>query len=149
MRTINMIVIHCSATKEGKDYSVMNITWWHKKRGFRTIGYHFLIHADGTIDGAKEGCRSLNKIGAHAKGKNLHSVGICYIGGKKNGKAADTRTVIQTHSMRGLVKGLQSMFPDSRVVGHRDLSVDLNGDGIITKSEWMKDCPCFDVKTEL
>jgi len=149
MRIINMIVIHCSATEEGNDYSVADITRWHRKRGFFTIAYHFLVHPNGTIDGAKEGCRPISRIGAHAKGKNLHSIGICYIGGMKDGKASDTRTVIQTHSLRGLVKALQSMFVGAEAVGHRDLSVDLNGDGVITKSEWMKECPSFDVKTEL
>jgi len=124
----------------------------HKKRGFRTIGYHFLVHPDGTIDIG----RKLYEIGAHAKGKNLHSVGICYVGGlekkkKKTDKriAKDTRTVQQIHALRALDAVLKSLFPDSEAVGHRDLSVDLNGDGVISKNEWMKQCPCFDVKTEL
>ena len=98
----------------------------------------------------------MKEIGAHAKGKNLHSVGICYVGGLTREtipgiipKPKDTRTVQQIHALRALDASLRSMFPDSVAVGHRDLSVDLNGDGVISKGEWMKECPCFNVKTEL
>jgi len=149
MRTINLIVVHCSATEAGVDYSVEEIDSWHRKRGFRKIGYHFLVHIGGEISGEKEGMRSLSEIGAHAKGKNRHSVAVCYIGGMKDGKAWDTRTVPQIHGLRALVAALESMYPGAEVVGHRDLSVDLNGDGVITKDEWMKECPSFDVKSKL
>ena len=128
MRTINLIVIHCSATEEGKDYSVEEITRWHKARGFRTIGYHFLIHSDGSIDGKAEGCRSIMEIGAHAKGYNRRSIGICYIGGLLYGEPADTRTAAQINAMRCLVKALYSIFPCS-VIGHNEVS--------------NKACPCF------
>ena len=148
MRNIDLIVIHCSATEAGKEYTVEDITRWHQARGFRTIGYHFLIHANGKIDGAAEGCRPVQEIGAHAKGYNQRSIGICYIGGLKYGEPLDTRTPAQIESVRLLVKVLQSIFP-SEVVGHRDLSIDLNGDGVITKNEWMKSCPSFDVKIDL
>ena len=148
MRTINLIIIHCSATEEGKEYSVEDITNWHQARGFRTIGYHFLIHSDGSIDGKAEGCRSIMEIGAHAKGSNRRSIGICYIGGLRYGKPADTRTAAQINAMRCLVKAIQSIS-SSAVVGHRDLSADLNGDGVIQKQEWMKACPSFNVEKEL
>ena len=144
MRTIDLIVIHCTATEAGKEYTVEEITKWHQARGFRTIGYHFLIHLNGTISNG----RSINEIGAHAKGYNRRSIGICYIGGLLHGEPFDTRTPAQIESIRLLVKVIQSIFP-SRIVGHRDLSVDLNGDGIVSKSEWMKQCPCFNVETEL
>lgn len=134
MRTINLIVIHCSATDEGKDYSVEEITRWHRARGFRTIGYHFLIHQDGSIDGKAEGCRSIMEIGAHAKGYNRRSIGICYIGGLLYGEPADTRTAAQINAMRCLVKALQSVFP-SVVIGHNEVS--------------NKACPCFNVEKEL
>jgi hypothetical protein len=146
MRRIDLIVYHCSATEEGMDYTVEEITKWHKARGFRTIGYHFLIHLDGKIDGAKEGCRPITQIGAHAKGKNLHSIGVCYIGGVKDRKPYDTRTAEQIDSIRAMDAVLKSMFSDAESVGHRDLSVDLNGDGIIQPQEWMKACPSFSVK---
>ena len=134
MRTINLIVIHCSATEDGKDYSVEDITRWHKARGFRTIGYHFLIHSDGSIDGKAEGCRSIMEIGAHAKGYNRRSIGICYIGGLLHGEPADTRTAAQINAMRCLVKALQSIFP-SDVIGHNEVA--------------NKACPCFNVEKEL
>ena len=134
MRTINLIVIHCSATEEGKEYSVEDITNWHQARGFRTIGYHFLIHLDGSIDGEAECCRSIMEIGAHAKGHNRHSIGICYIGGLLYKKPADTRTHAQINAMRCLVKALQSVFP-SDVIGHNEVS--------------NKACPCFNVEKEL
>ena len=134
MRTINLIVIHCSATEEGKEYSVEDITRWHKARNFRTIGYHFLIHQDGSIDGKAEGCRSILEIGAHAKGYNRRSIGICYIGGLLYGEPADTRTAAQINAMRCLVKALQSIFP-SDVIGHNEVA--------------NKACPCFNVEKEL
>lgn len=149
MRKIDLIVIHCSATEGGQEYSVEEINSWHVARGFRKIGYHFLVHLNGEIDGAYEGMRRIEEIGAHAKGYNLHSIGVCYTGGLKKKEPWDTRTVAQIHALRALVKALQSMFPNAEVVGHRDLSVDLNGDGVIQKSEWMKACPSFDVKTQL
>ncbi len=146
MRDINLIVIHCSATKEGIDYDVAEIRKWHLKRGFKDIGYHFLIHLDGSIERG----RPWDQPGAHAKGYNNNSVGICYVGGldsKSNPK--DTRTVAQIHSLRASVQMLKAQHPLIDTVGHRDLSVDLNGDGVITQDEWMKSCPCFNVKTDL
>lgn len=147
MRTINMIVIHCTATKEGKDYSVDTIRQWHKARGFRDIGYHFVIGLDGDINRG----RNIEQSGAHAKGYNSNSIGVSYVGGL-NGfrKPKDTRTTAQIHALKAIVNVLQCIYGDDiKVVGHRDLSVDMNGDGVITESEWMKSCPCFDVETEL
>ena len=140
-----MIVIHCSATEAGRDYSVDTIRKWHKARGFRDIGYHYIVHLDGKIDRG----RPIKSKGAHAKGYNAESVGIAYIGGLKDGEPFDTRTIEQKYALRALVEVLESMYPIGQVVGHRDLSVDLNGDGVISKNEWMKACPSFDVKTEL
>jgi N-acetyl-anhydromuramyl-L-alanine amidase AmpD len=145
MRTINLIVIHCSATEQGQDYSVDTIRSWHKKRGFKDIGYHFVIHLDGSIEAG----RGVEEMGAHAKGYNANSIGICYIGGVKSKKPYDTRTEAQIHALRRIVETLQIIYPRSAVVGHRDLSVDLNGDGVVSKNEWMKSCPSFEVKTEL
>ena len=140
MRNINLIVIHCTATKEGKEYSVGDIRKWHKRRGFRDIGYHFLIGIDGTV---KQG-RPIEQQGAHAKGYNANSIGIAYVGGLDSyGKPKDTRTTAQIHALRAAVSVLKALYGNVGVVGHRDLSVDLNGDGSISKNEWMKACPCF------
>lgn len=90
----------------------------------------------------------MERIGAHAKGFNAHSIGICYEGGLDcNGHPKDTRTEWQKHSMRVLVKVLLKDYPGSKVCGHRDLSPDLNGNGEIEPEEWIKACPCFEVKT--
>lgn len=152
MRTINRIVIHCSATEEGDStWTVERIREYHmakppKGRGFLDIGYHLVVYADGSVH---EG-RKIERVGAHAQGYNDHSVGICYIGGLRKGVPTDTRTPAQRLTLRNLVTVLRIVYPEIQwVVGHRDLSVDMNGDGVITPNEWMKSCPCFDVKTEL
>lgn len=140
-------MIHCLATKEGVDYSAEQVRSWHvNQRGFRDIGYHFLIHLDGTIEKG----RPIGQSGAHAKGYNKHSIGVAYVGGlDKNGKPKDTRTVAQYHALRRCTETLKVIYPIQHMEGHRDLSVDLNGDGMISENEWMKSCPCFDVATEL
>jgi len=145
MRTIERVVIHCTATEAGKDYTVADVRKWHKARGFRDIGYHFLIHLDGTIERG----RPWDQPGAHAKGYNNTSIGIAYVGGLVDGKPYDTRTEEQKHALRACKRMMRAMFPTIDVCGHRDLSVDLNGDGVISKNEWLKACPSFDVKTEL
>lgn len=133
MRSINQIIIHCSATREGKDYTVADITRWHKARGWRTIGYHFVIYRDGSVHKG----RNLEEIGAHCVGHNAHSVGICYIGGlSADGKTSkDTRTQEQRTALRRLVEDLQQQFPGATLHGHREFA--------------NKSCPCFDVKRDL
>lgn len=133
MRRINQIIIHCSATREGKDYTVADITRWHKARGWRTIGYHFVIYRDGSVHKG----RNLEEIGAHCVGHNAHSVGICYIGGLSadGKKSKDTRTQEQRTALRKLVEDLQQQFPGATLHGHREFA--------------NKSCPCFDVKRDL
>jgi len=145
MREINMIVVHCSATKEKRWYDADDIRSWHLNRGFRDIGYHMIVRLDGSLEAG----RKITEMGAHAKGYNTNSIGICYIGGlDKEGKAKDTRTPEQKKSLDRLIHSLRIAFGKLKVVGHRDLSVDLNGDGVISKDEWMKECPCFNAKEE-
>lgn len=150
---IDAIVIHCSATPEGKDVRAKDIEREHLKRGFKCIGYHFVIDLDGTIE---EG-RPLTMNGAHCEkpgfsGRpyNQHSIGICYVGGvAKDGKTPkDTRTDAQKLAMQALVANLTMQYPITEVIGHRDASPDLNGDGKISRWEWLKSCPCFEVKAE-
>ncbi len=145
MRALRWFVVHCSATEAGRNFTVNDVRAWHKQRGFRDVGYHFVIYLDGTLAAG----RPLEQIGAHAEGYNADSVGVCYIGGMLKGKAADTRTAAQRETLRTLAKTFKALYPHIKTVGHRDLSVDLNGDGVITPSEWMKECPSFDVKTQL
>lgn len=149
---IDAIVIHCSATREGQDVRASDIDKMHKERGFAMIGYNYVIDLDGTVE---EG-RPLTRDGAHCNTKGLsgksynkHSVGICYVGGlDKDGKAKDTRTPAQKIALADLVRRLVMEYPVVEVIGHRDASPDLNGDGTISSNEWIKACPCFDVRAE-
>lgn len=149
---IDAIVIHCSATKEGQDIKASDIEKVHKARGFKRIGYHFVIDLDGTIEKG----RPLNMNGAHCntsgisgKPYNSHSIGICYVGGlDKNGKPKDTRTDKQKVAIHNLVYSLLTQYPVKEVIGHCDASPDTNGNGEVEPSEFIKACPCFNVKSE-
>lgn len=140
------IIIHCSATRAGQDFTAADIDRWHRARGFRSIGYHFVIRLDGTIEPG----RDVSLDGAHCTGWNRRSIGICYVGGlDKEGRPADTRTEAQREALIRLVEDLRLVYPDIRqVIGHRDTSPDRNGDGIISPNELIKMCPCFDVRNE-
>lgn len=152
MKTIDSIVIHCSATRAGQDVRAADIDKWHKERGFAMIGYNYVIDLDGTVEVG----RPLSMDGAHCntaglsgESYNKHSIGICYVGGlDENGNPADTRTPEQKLSMTNLVNKLCDEYPITEIIGHRDASPDRNGDGVISRNEWIKQCPCFDVKSE-
>lgn len=111
MRTINYIVVHCSATREDCVLTPENLEAEHRRRGFNGIGYHYYIRKDGTV--------------------------------------VDTRTPEQRSALRLLVFQLLKQFPSTRLCGHRDLSPDLDGDGVMKPEEWVKQCPCFEVAKEL
>ena len=146
MRKINLIVVHCSATPEGRDVTAADINKMHIARGFKKIGYHYVVRLDGTVEtGRKE-----NEIGAHAKGYNANSIGVCYVGGlASDGKTPkDTRTPAQKSALKKLLHTLKQRYPDARIVGHRDLSPDTNHNGKVDKWEWIKACPCFDATPE-
>lgn len=131
MRKITEIIIHCSATQEGKDFTVQDIDRWHRQRGWDGIGYHFVIYRDGSIHAG----RSLQRVGAHCLGHNANSIGICYIGGlSKDGKPKDTRTAVQRKALVELVNKLRLEFPLASVHGHNEFAA--------------KACPCFDVSQE-
>lgn len=152
MKTIDSIVIHCSATRAGQDVRAADIDKWHKERGFAMIGYNYVIDLDGTVETG----RPLSMDGAHCntaglsgQSYNKHSIGICYVGGlDENGNPAGTRTDEQKTAMHELVLQLMKKYPIVEVIGHRDASPDKNGDDKITPNEWIKQCPCFDVKSE-
>lgn len=143
MRKIDSIIVHCSATKAGLDFSAVDIDRWHRERGFNSIGYHYIVCLDGKIEKG----RDVLLMGAHCKGWNERSIGICYIGGlDKNGLPADTRTNAQKRVLYQLIMDLQKEYGILQVLGHRDTSPDLNGDGVIEPYEYVKSCPCFNVK---
>lgn len=142
-RRVELIVIHCSASRADRDFTEHDLEVCHLRRGFSGIGYHFYIRKDGRTVAT----RPVEKVGAHARGYNAHSIGICYEGGlDAKGRPADTRTVRQRDAMAALLIELLQRYPGSRVLGHRDLSPDLNGNGEIEPEEWVKQCPCFDVE---
>ena len=146
MREVNLIVVHCSATRADRDFTENDLEVCHRHRGFNGAGYQFYIRKNGDI----KNTRPLEKPGAHALGYNAHSIGICYEGGLDvRYRPADTRTEWQKHSLRVLIRTLLMDYPGCRVCGHRDLSPDRNGDGRISPEEWVKECPCFEVTSKL
>ncbi len=134
MRKINKIILHCTATKEGKDYTVAQIRDWHVNgNGWKDIGYHFVIYRDGSVHTG----RDIATIGAHCAGQNADSIGVVYVGGlDAAGKPKDTRTAAQKTALRQLVDKLCRQYGISRqkVYGHNEFA--------------NKGCPCFDVKKE-
>lgn len=142
MRKVDLIVVHCSATREDRDFTEHDLEVCHRRRGFNGVGYHFYIRKNGDI----KTTRPLARVGAHAKGHNAHSIGVCYEGGLDgNGCPKNTLTRWQEHSLRVLIAVLLKDYPGSRVCGHRDLSPDRNGNGEVEPEEWVKECPCLDV----
>lgn len=131
-RNINELIVHCSATPEGKSFTTDDIKKWHLARGFSDIGYHYVIYLDGSVHAG----RSIDKIGAHCTNHNSHSIGICYIGGvAKDGKTPkDTRTEAQKKSLIKLLKDLLVLYPKASIHGHRDFA--------------NKACPSFDATKE-
>ena len=128
-RRIDLIVIHCSATRATQRYTVDDCRRDHRARGFADIGYHYYITRDGVVHRG----RPLHTEGAHAYGYNRHSIGICYEGGlDENGRPADTRTDAQKDTLSKLLNRLSQDYPDAGITGHRDLP------GV------RKECPCFD-----
>lgn len=133
MRKITEIILHCSATPAGRDISAADINRWHRERGFRCIGYHYVIRLDGSIEHG----RPESEIGAHCIGHNAQSIGICYIGGLSpdGSRPLDTRTPQQRISLSHLIRQLKERFPRIKIYGHRDFA--------------NKNCPCFDIHKEL
>lgn len=131
-RYINEIIVHCSATAEGKDFTVSDIKKWHLARGFSDIGYHYIIYRDGSINKG----RDESKIGAHCTGHNSNSIGVCYIGGcTADGKTPkDTRTEAQKNSLLKLLRELKNKYPKVSIHSHKDFA--------------NKACPSFDATKE-
>ena len=140
-RTIKEIIVHCSATPEGKDKTVQKIREEHIKQGWSDIGYHYVIYRDGTINNG----RDVDLIGAHCSkgGHNQYSIGVCYVGGVENKpntpyyllKAKDTRTHEQKGSLLSLLIDLKRLYPNAKIYGHHDFDAG-------------KECPSFDAKKE-
>ncbi len=121
MRNIDKIIIHCTATPEGKDYTVDEIRGWHVSgNGWKDIGYHFVVHLDGEVSLG----RPVDQIGAHCKGQNANSIGVAYVGGcTADGKTPkDTRTAAQKKALRNLVAILEHSFPGATLHCHNEFA---------------------------
>lgn len=131
-RLITELIVHCSATPAGRDVTASDIRHWHREeRGFADIGYHFVVRLDGRVECG----RPLAVAGAHCRGHNSRSVGVCYVGGiSSDGRPADTRTPAQRQALLGLLMALRCRFPCASIHGHRDFAP--------------KACPCFDATAE-
>lgn len=130
-RKIDKIILHSTATPEGMDVDAKRITTWHKHRGFATIGYHYVVKLDGTIE---EG-RSIHDVGAHAKGYNRTSIGVVYAGGcDEDMNPKDTRTEEQSMALVNLLSALMEMYPNATLHGHNEFT--------------QKACPSFNVQEE-
>lgn len=155
-RAINALVIHCAASLNGVSLARIGhpgktaaqvIDGWHRERGFERspkfrlhcnghlahIGYHYVID----VDGGRESGRDIDERGAHARGHNYDTVGICLVG-------TDKFTRAQWATLRQTVTELLSLYPAARVCGHRDLSPDVDGNGKVERHEWLKTCPGFE-----
>lgn len=134
MRKITHVVIHCTATPEGRPHTVADVRKWHKAKGWADIGYHWLIRLDGTIEQG----RSEAIAGAHVEGWNATTIGVVYVGGVDavNFKPKDTRTKEQKAALRSLIAKLRRQYPGAEVLGHRDFP------------KVNKACPSFDARKE-
>lgn len=132
VRNIKEIIVHCSDTPDGKDFTVADIRRWHLARNFSDIGYHYVIYRDGSVH---EG-RNVDISGAHCTNHNSISIGICYIGGRAavGTTPKDTRTEAQKKALVDLLKKLKKLYPNATIHGHREFAA--------------KACPCFDAKQE-
>lgn len=130
MKEKREIILHCTGTEYNQIVTLADVRRWHKARGWRDIGYHYLIQQDGRIDAG----RDVKLQGAHCKGHNVGTIGIAYVGGLVNGQPVDTRTHNQKKAIIMLFRQLNAMFEITGISGHRDYC--------------NVACPCFDVKQE-
>lgn len=133
MRDIDKIIVHCTATPEGRNVTKKDLYRWHViEREWSDIGYHYLIDLDGVV----HDCRPVERSGSHCKGHNRKSIGIAYAGGmtKDMKQAKDTRTEEQEMALSYMLEWLKIQYPKAIIYGHRDFST--------------KECPSFDAKKE-
>lgn len=131
MRKITEIIVHCTATRERLDIGAAEIDRYHRQRGFDSIGYHYVVRLDGSIEKG----RDESAVGAHCLSHNVCSIGVAYVGGlDADGKPKDTRTPAQKRSLSALLTELRRRYPGAKIHGHRDFAA--------------KACPCFDATKE-
>lgn len=132
-RTITHIVVHCTATKEGYSFTAKDIDKWHKSKGWKGIGYNYVVRLNGQVEDG----RDVNIIPSHVLGYNETTIGVVYIGGlDDNMQPKDTRNEAQKVALTKLLTELKKIYPKAIIQGHRDFP------------KVNKACPCFDAKTE-
>lgn len=130
-RRIDAIIVHCTATPPDMKVTVDDIDRWHKARGWKGIGYHYVVDLNGTVYRG----RTDNSVGAHCRGHNAHSIGVCYVGGlDTQGRPTDTRTPEQKEALLKLMTVLKKRYPHAKIYNHRRFA--------------NKACPCFDAEKE-
>ncbi len=129
---INLLIIHCAATKPSMDVGAKEIDQWHKARGWSKIGYHFVIRRNGVVEMG----RPITETGAHAKGYNRKSIGICMVGGiDERGRPDDNFTHAQWEQLKTMVAKFMKEYPGIKVIGHNEVAA--------------KACPSFNVQNWL
>ena len=146
MRTINRIFVHCTATSQSISIRRIQQSW--RNMGWKSPGFHYIIEADGRITQLLDESRCANGV----KGYNANSIHVAYIGGIEHisgkWKPVDTRTDAQKASLISLLRELRRRYPDAKILGHRDISPDKNGNGKVDAWERIRECPCFDAIPE-
>jgi N-acetyl-anhydromuramyl-L-alanine amidase AmpD len=139
-RSIKYIVFHCTAGQSTQSTQSIK-QFWANKLGWKSYGYHYLVNANGSI----EHITPLNRTTNGVAGFNANSIHVCYKGGFRG---RDTRTDAQKKALMDLAIQLKKAYPNAKLMGHRDFSKDLDGDGVIEPHEYSKLCPCFSVTKE-
>jgi len=128
---VDYFVVHAAATTPSMNIGVAEIREWHLARGWDDVGYHLVIRRSGVVEYG----RNFSTRGAHTRGYNSKSLGICLVGGlDSEGLAENNFTEEQFDTLEQVLKGLHVLFPLATVKGHRDFP------------DVTKECPCFDVE---
>jgi N-acetylmuramoyl-L-alanine amidase len=140
MRKIKFIVVHCTAGRPNQATESI-LDYWKRVLKWKSVGYHKLINENGSVETLSSDEHPTNGV----RGHNHHSIHVCYKGGFD---AIDTRTQAQKIALTVVLTAYKKKYKNAIILGHRDLSPDLNKDGKITSNEWVKICPCFSATTE-
>lgn len=145
MRKITRIFVHCTASYQ-KTTTIKSLLNEFKAKGWSEPGYHWVIDCDGNVHQLLDE----EKVANGVKGYNAHSIHVAWIGGidKEHPKGIDNRTEQQKMALYDWVAKLKMKYPDATIMGHRDISPDLNHNGIVDPWEYIKACPCFNAMTE-
>ena len=143
MRDINIIFVHCTAGNQRQ--KITDLLAEFRMKGWKNPGYHYVVDADGVT----HQLLSVEKVSNGVRGFNAHSINVAYLGGiDAKGRPVDNRTEAQKIELRELLQVLHKQFPKAKIMGHRDISPDVNHNGKVDPNERIKECPCFDALTE-